>query len=369
MSKFLPNEPISNEEIEDYLGMVDSQPSKAKRLVLRNNGIKSRYYSINRKGETTHTNTEMTARAIQGLLDEDFKLSDMEFLASGTTSPDQLIPSHAAMVHGSLGGGNIEITSMISTCMAGVQALKAAYLSVLAGNTNNAVATGSERLSAWMMARNFEKESDKLHELDANPYIAFDKEFLRWMLSDGAAAALVMPNPGPGISLRIDWLDITSYANELEVCMYAGAIKNANGSTTGYYEYTPEEWLENSIFSLKQDVKTLGTNIVPMGVTFLRSIMEKRNFDLNSIDHFLPHLSSEFFRGKIVEELAKFNLEIPQEKWFTNLSSIGNVGAASALLMLEELFNSGRLKKGETILIMVPESARFSYAYIHLTVC
>jgi len=56
------------------------------------------------------------------------------------------------------------------------------------------------------------------------------------------------------------------------------------------------------------------------------------------------------------------------EKWFYNLTKVGNVGSASPLLMLEELLHSGKLKKGERILVMVPESARFSYAYLYLTV-
>jgi hypothetical protein len=37
--------------------------------------------------------------------------------------------------------------------------------------------------------------------------------------------------------------------------------------------------------------------------------------------------------------------------------------------MIDELLKSGRLKRGEKILVMVPESARFSYAYVYLTVC
>jgi len=59
---------------------------------------------------------------------------------------------------------------------------------------------------------------------------------------------------------------------------------------------------------------------------------------------------------------------IPQEKWFTNLTRVGNVGTASPYLMLEELMNTGLLKKGQQIMMMVPESARFSYAFAHLTV-
>ena len=74
-----------------------------------------------------------------------------------------------------------------------------------------------------------------------------------------------------------------------------------------------------------------------------------------------------FFKKKIIENLKEYNIDIPEEKWFINLTKIGNVGAASGMLMVEELFNSGRLKIGDKILMMIPESARFSYTYVLLT--
>jgi 3-oxoacyl-[acyl-carrier-protein] synthase-3 len=61
-------------------------------------------------------------------------------------------------------------------------------------------------------------------------------------------------------------------------------------------------------------------------------------------------------------------IDMPISKWFTNLSRVGNVGAGSPYLMLEEIFNSGKLNKGEKLLMMVPESARFNYAHILMTV-
>jgi 3-oxoacyl-[acyl-carrier-protein] synthase-3 len=76
-----------------------------------------------------------------------------------------------------------------------------------------------------------------------------------------------------------------------------------------------------------------------------------------------------YFKNKIKEELAKHNLEIPEEKWFLNLPKVGNVGAASIYMMIEDLVQSGKLKKGQKIFLSVPESARFSYAYALLTVC
>jgi len=62
-------------------------------------------------------------------------------------------------------------------------------------------------------------------------------------------------------------------------------------------------------------------------------------------------------------------MDIPEEKCFFNLSRIGNVGAASIYVALNELMGSGKLKKGQKILLMVPESARFSYTNAMLTVC
>ena len=69
-AKFLPNDPISNDDMEDYLGMIDGVPSKGKRLTLRNNGIKTRYYSIDKTGHSTHSNAQMAALAIEKLLDK-----------------------------------------------------------------------------------------------------------------------------------------------------------------------------------------------------------------------------------------------------------------------------------------------------------
>ncbi len=67
--------------------------------------------------------------------------------------------------------------------------------------------------------------------------------------------------------------------------------------------------------------------------------------------------------------LEEQGIKIPLDRWFMNLKHVGNVGSASIYLMLEELMNSGKLVKGDTILLSVPESGRFSYSYAYLTVC
>ena len=369
LSKCLPNEPVGNDEMENVLGMVDGKPSRARSIVLRNNGIKTRYYAF-KNGKKTHTNAQLAAIAVKGLFDEKIPIDKLQLLATGTTSPEQLLPSHAAMTQGELGlSHRIEIISATGACCSSIQALKYAFMSVAAGMTDVAVGAGSERMSVWMHASRFQAEADNLHHLHENPILAFEKDFLRWMLSDGAGAALLQAEPNTdNISLRIDWLEITSFANELETCMYAGAIKNKDKSLTGWNDMDIEEWNNHSVFSLKQDTRLLGDNIVPKGGVFLKELMEKHGLTDKDVDHFLPHMSSEFFKQQIRDNMMDIGLDIPFEKWFYNLPQVGNVGSASPFLMLEELFHGGRLKKGDRILVMVPESARFSYAYIYLTV-
>lgn len=364
----MPNDPVKNDEMEAVLGMVDGKPSKAKAIVLRNNGIKTRYYAF-KDGKSTHSNAQLSAQVIRQLFDEQLPIEKLEILTAGTTSPDQLLPSHAAMVHGELAIHPVELISATGACCSSIQAMKYAYMAIGAGQAEIAASVGSEKLSSWMHASRFEQETENLRKLEENPFLAFEKDFLRWMLSDGAAAALLQSEPNKeNISLRIDWLEITSFANELDTCMYAGTVKDGNKNLTGWSDLPTEEWAKQSVFSLKQDTRLLGEHIVHKGGVFLADLMKKHNFTIDDVDYYLPHLSSEFFKGQIQKHHKAIGMDIPDEKWFYNLPKVGNVGSASAFLMLEELLYSGRLQKGQRILVMVPESARFSYAYMYLTV-
>ncbi|SFS71130.1 beta-ketoacyl-ACP synthase III [Sphingobacterium wenxiniae] len=369
IAKFLPNAPVANEEMEQYLGKINDKESKARRIVLRNNGIQTRYYALTKEGIPTHTNAQLTAEAIRGLFDEKFQPKDAELLSCGTSSPDFLMPSHAVMVHGELGNRNMEVNSASGNCCAGMNALKFGYMSVKCGNTKNAICAGSERMSSWMLADHFNKEVENLKELEEQPIIAFNKDFLRWMLSDGAAAVLLEDKPQGELSLRIEWMEGYSYAYELETCMYAGADKLEDGTIKPFSDYPSEEWLTKSIFAVKQDTKLLDKYILAKGVDSMKKAMDKHQVTPEDIDYILPHVSSHYFVDGLYDGFAKAGIEITRDKWFLNLKDVGNVGAGSVYLMLEQLMSSGKLKKGQRIMLCVPESARFTYAYAYLTVC
>lgn len=372
IAHFLPNEPVSNDEMEAYLGFINGKPSKSKAIVLRNNGIKRRYYALTKEGKTTHTNAEMAALAIKNLFNSDAaEISSIDLISCATSSPDQLMPSHGVMVHGNLPETkSVEVVSPSGVCCAGMHAFKYAYMAVRIGDKKKAVSCASERLSPVLRADQFEEEVQQLVKLEQNPFIAFEKDFLRWMLSDGAGAFLVEDKPNKdGISLKVEWIEGCSFANEEEACMYMGSEKLEDGTLVSYKDINPESLQEKSIFSIKQDVKLLGEKIVQLGFSKLKDILQEKGVSMDDVSYFLPHLSSYFFEDKIDKFFTENGLAIPKEKWYTNLVTVGNVGAASIYMMLGEVFNSGALKKGEKILLAVPESSRFSYMFALLTVC
>lgn len=371
MATFLPNEPVDNQNIEKVLGMVHQTPSRTRAVILRNNKIRERYYAIDPvTGRLTHTNAQLTAEAVRRLKPFDgFTIDQVECLACGTSSPDQIMPGHGLMVHGELASSPCEVASMSGICLSGISALKYAAMSVALGLTNNAVATGSELASTFMRAELFDAVSpEKAVELENRPIITFDADFLRWMLSDGAGAAFLSGTPSrERLSLRLEWIEHLSFAGMLETCMYTGALKNDDGSITGWRSL--DGATGNGSFLIKQDVKLLNREIISTIVNrTLTRVVAKYGLSPEQIDWFLPHYSSDFFRQPLHDRMGEIGFAIPSERWFTNLYTKGNTGAASIYIMLEELFNSGGLSKGETILCMIPESGRFSVAYMLLTV-
>ncbi len=369
----LPNQPVGNDEIENVLGMVGGKPSRAKRMILRRNGINQRYYVLDPEtGKPVYNNAQLTAEAVRNLFPQEKERESIDCLVTGTTMPDQIAPNHAVMVHGELKIPPCEVIATSGICLSGVTALKYAYMAVKSGEHRTVVTTGSETASLLLRASNFEGESrHKVEALRKKPEIAFEKDFLRWLLSDGAGAFLLEPEPIARAEqpvLKIEWVEILSYANELETCMYAGAEKDPNGRLIGWNLHAGHEILQRSVLSIKQDVKLLNENVVPITFTqTLKKVIEKKGLEAGEIDYFLPHISSMYFYDKVYDALLEMGFEIPQEKWFTNLSTKGNTGSASIYIMLDELLKSGRVQSGEKLLCFVPESGRFSSAFILLT--
>jgi 3-oxoacyl-[acyl-carrier-protein] synthase-3 len=367
MGKFLPGPPVGNDEIEDHIGRVGGKPSRLRARILRQNGIRSRHYATRRDGEAPLWNHDLAARAtLDALARGSVAAGEVEFLAAATSQGDLLAPGFASMVHGALGLPPCEIASLHGVCSSGVMALQAAYRAVAAGDKANAVAVASELASRFFQPHLFEAT----REFRQTGRVSFEAEFLRFMLSDGAGAAVLESRPSErGLSLRVDWIDLLSYADRLDACMYAGARKDESGALVrSWHDYGSVcEAVRDGAVLLTQDVGLLD-NIVTLGVGRYFELVQEGRIRPAEVDWFACHYSSHVFRGRILDLIRKGGACIPEERWFTNLYTRGNTGSASIYIMLEELLNGGHLRPGQKVLCMVPESGRFVVAFMMLTV-
>ncbi|MCP3888006.1 MAG: beta-ketoacyl-ACP synthase III [Desulfobulbaceae bacterium] len=375
VSTFLPGSPVGNDSLAEYLGEVSKISAKTQKIILRNNGITNRYYALERDtGKTTHSNAQLAAEAIRLLpLNTSLSGGSIACLCCGTSSPDQIMPGHGSMVHGELDLGPCEVITTAGICLSGITALKHGAMSVALGMSHNAVATGSELASTFLRNDFFQTMTGKagLPLEGSHPAFSFEAEFLRWMLSDGAGAVLIGQKPlEDGLSLKIDWIETISHAHLLEPCMYAGAVKEDDGSLTGWRECVISGTLEKQgVMTIKQDARLLNQEIIESTVAkSLPSIIKKHDLAPTDVDWFLPHYSSEYFKRPLDTKMKEIGFAIPEDRWFTNLRTKGNTGSASFYIMLEELYSSGQLRKGDRILGMVPESGRFSVGWLLLTV-
>ena len=371
VAAFLPNAPVENDQIEQILGQIGELPSRVRKMILRSNAIKTRHYAIDPiTRETTHSGTELAVEAIKGLFAQGLKANDVSCLACGTSYPDQIMPGQGVMVHGLIPDAPpYEVLTTAGVCVAGMAAMKHAYNAIRTGEHKDAIAVASESASAIMRSEHFEAEIDQKKLEDARPEIGFEKDFLRWMLSDGAGAVHLSNKPNPqGISFKIHWIDLISYANEMPVCMYAGA-ELQQGKFVGWKNVDKQTRDARSFMAVKQDVKLLNENIVRCTVEkALLRLIDKYALKADEIDYFLPHYSSGFFRDKLLEGLKNINFVIPQEKWFTNLESKGNTGSASIYIILQEFLEKYPLVNRQKVLCYIPESGRFSSCFMLLEV-
>jgi 3-oxoacyl-[acyl-carrier-protein] synthase III len=379
---YLPGEPLDHIQIADRLG-ADARSRLLGSKVLAANGIRTRHYALDEHGQPTMLNEELAAEAVsRALKDSGVDVDDVGLLATGTTQGDVLVPGFASMVHGRLGAFPMELLSAGGVCASSMAAFIAADRAVRCGDHATAVVVGSELVSRALRQSRYRSKK------------GFDAEFLRWTLSDGAGAVVLQNAPKPGgLSFRVDWTHLVSHAGTQPTCMYAG-LTDGGKPTAG------QTWLDQpdataadaqGMFWLRQDVKVL-PDLFHLGLRDFMGLVRDGRFQPSEVDHVLCHYSAEHFRADIFQLLTEGRLDkgataqpdrptdppstslgswqslmIPEERWYTNLHERGNTGAASIFVMLAEAVAEGRFAPGDRILLIVPESGRFTLSFAHLT--
>lgn len=357
--RFLPGPAIDNTAMDAWIAPLNRASSRIKSRILVENGIRTRHYAVDADGNTQHSCAAMAAQAIRSCLEVSHRrLDEVGLLAAGTSGGDALMPGFASMLHGELAAPPMETLSSHGICGAGVGAWLHAAQSVELGAHRNALVAATE-----MPSRLFKRSRYAAKDYNTD----FDAHFLRWMLSDGAGALLLTDTPGVrrGVRLRLRWIHQRSFAGDYPVCMQLGLTLDRARSHLDYASWAEAE-RDGALF-LRQDIRLL-PHLFDVGIHEYARLAHEGWIDPARIDHFLCHYSSERFAPVVDELMHKAGLAIPRERWYSNLITRGNTGAASIFVMLDEFLETHALNGGERILCFVPESGRFSVAFVLIEV-
>ncbi|MBB5916012.1 3-oxoacyl-[acyl-carrier-protein] synthase-3 [Nocardia transvalensis] len=333
-------------------------------MILTNSGIKTRHYAIDKEQRTVYSNTHMAAAAVRQAVERaGFGNDEVQLLAAATTIPDLLGPGHASMIHGELGYAPMEVMTAHGICSSGMMALKDAYLQVAIGEKRNAVVVASEFASRGFKSSRYAE----MRSVTEDGSLPMETAFLRYMLSDGAGAVVVRDEPNPeGVSLRIDWITLTSYANTEQACMFFGSNSNDCAKTWGDYA-TAADAVHDGAMAPRQKLSLL-PHLVDVGIAEYERLIAAERFDPAAVTWFPVHYSSERMKELLLGEFKRRGVRAGRlESWYSNLTRVGNIGSASIYLIIDEMMTEGLISEGDTLLCMVPESGRFIVSFMHLT--
>lgn len=348
---FLPNKPVHNESIKEYLGKVIGE-NRVRQKILGANGIETRHYALDKNQDETHSLYEIASEAVKNCLFQDKNPLQIDYLSAGTTHAPLLAPGVSSILHDQLSKDNlvnhsIEINSNSGICSSGAQAIVNACRAVRSGDAHSAICVGVEQSSSGLKSKAFRTSYDIptiLRDVRSSKW--FMSVFLRFMLSDGAGAFLIEPQPRENrISLKVDWTYSRSFANEAPLCMQ----------------------IPNKPMILSQNIKILAKYMAPLSKKAVEGAMFDHGEKLENYSIVLPHMSSYYFERSVKNIIAELspNREVP---YWTNLRTAGNTGAASIYIMLDEYLKTKSVTSGEHILLFVPESGQFNYVLVSLTV-
>ncbi|MCQ4574705.1 MAG: ketoacyl-ACP synthase III [Candidatus Brocadiales bacterium] len=304
MGSYLPPKRLTNKDLEK---MVDTSDE----WIMKRTGIKER-----RIVEDGVASSDLASRAaMKALKDAKVSPKDVELIITSTITPDNLFPSTSCYVQSHIGAKNAGAFDVLAACAGFIYALSIGENYVRSGMANNVLVIGAECLS---------KVTDYT---DRTTCILF---------GDGAGAVLLQ-RASRRFSSEVISTHLGADGKHTDVLtLPAGGSKIPTSS--------------KSIKERLHYIKFRGREVFKLAISNLTKVMRKTidssDYNVDDFSLFILHQSN--FR---IIEATMERLKIPPEKMFFNIDKYGNTSSASIPIALDEVKKSGRLKRGDLVLL------------------
>jgi len=301
---YTPSKVLTNADFEKMVETSDD-------WIRSRTGITER--RINNNGDGT---SEMAFRASKLALERsNLQADQLDLILFGTVTPDYPVPAAACILQNKLGAWNAAAMDICAACASFVYALTVAEALVRAGTYRRVLVIGAESLST---ITNYE---------DRTTCVLF---------GDGAGAVIVEAQEGKNGKGIL------------------GSVIRTDGSAWDYL-WVP---MGGSVEPLRQDnveknrmyVEMAGKEVFKLAVKAMHTASleacEKAGIDISEVDLLVPHQANI----RIIQALMK-RMNLSEERVFINIEKYGNTSSASVPIALDEAYTSGRIKKGDTVLL------------------
>jgi 3-oxoacyl-[acyl-carrier-protein] synthase-3 len=240
--------------------------------------------------------------------------ADIDFIVVGTTTPDTLFPSTACVLQNMIGARNAWGYDLVAACSGFAYALTTGAQMVASGASRRALVVGADVMSSI------------IDYTDRTTCVLF---------GDGAGAVVVEASEDPNIGI-LDFEHYVDGSGGPALCMPAGGSRLPASAET----------IARRQHYVRQDGQTVFKFAVRNMEEVCRRLLERNRLSPCNIDLFVPHQAS----SRIITAAAE-KLGLPAEKVVINIDRYGNTTAATIPLALNDALESGRLKKGNLVLL------------------
>lgn len=310
VSYYLPEKTLTNSELETLF------PEWSAEKVSKKVGIDSRHIAA-----SDETACDMAEKAAKKLFEEyNIKPQEIDFLLLCTQSPDYFLPSTACILQNRLGlntsCGAFDYDLGCSGCIYGMAVAKGLIMS---GTAKNVLLITSETYSKY------------LHP---------DDKSNRSIFGDGAAACLISTDGFAEIGNFVLGTD-GSGAENLIVKTGGARQKNSTGLSStdddGHARYDDYLYMNGSA------ILNFSLDIVPQMV---KNISEKNKCTSEIVDYYIFHQANRYMLNTI-----RKICQIPQEKFYINLTETGNTVSSTILIALKDCLENNVLHSGMNVMI------------------
>jgi len=347
---FLPGAPIPADEVDHYLGELTAAPEKIRKWlgrvrILMKELLEVEYYHfaldpITRK--FTDDNVTMSVKAArEALTDAGMEPEELDLIVYGSAHQDQM-PTASVRIQEALGIEQCAEISVHANCTSAYKALLLGADLIRNGRYKTALVVSSGISSSELVAEYYNQPLVKKEEL-----------FLRYFLSDGAAAILLQASDTCQDGLFVEYNYIESIG---------GRKPSAMGNKRPAYYMNPREEFELGYHHLAQMFQEeLRENFhEPDGSVFLKGLkrmLAKHPVDIEKIKFFQVNFPSKHISELIMDECAE--LGIDRKTLYSKMATMGYIGPPMALLCLDRIRKEEHLAKGDIILSFVTEVSKF----------